>query len=262
MRCACSLTIRGTLAGKQITLATTKFLPPERAADPEAARDLALLWEREGRPVRPQADLLTPRTACPSSFPPSGGGSAPITVAEAVDAYMTDSRDRNNGEASLYKKEGIFRRRFRTDPKNRTGEKIETRGMSLLAFCERKGIRFVQELTLAALREWRGEWQVGSLVRHKRQGSLIGFIWFCERSEWFPPSYALNITKGLGRIEVQSTQTGYFMPDQYRRLIDATYAYSDRPSVDKHDGLTVGGERVRALTELDAVDSACVSAMP
>lgn len=242
MRCACSLTIRGTLAGKQITLATTKFLPPDQAADPEAARSLALLWEREGRPVRP-ADLLPPS--------PSGGGAKPpVTVAEAVDAYMTDAKDRNNGEASLYKKEGIFRRRLCSNPKDKAGEKIEARGMSLLAFCERKGIRFVQELTLAVLREWRGEWEVNSLVRYKRQGSLLGFIWFCERSEWFPQNYALSITKGLGRIEVRATQTGYFMPDQYRRLVDATYAYSDRPSVDKHDGMTVGGERVRALTEL------------
>ena len=173
-----------------------------------------------------------------------------VTVTHAVDAYMTDAADRNNGESSLYKKEGVFRRRLRTDPKNRAGEKIESRSMSLIAFCESKGIRFVYELTLAALREWRGTWKVNSLVRYKRQGSLLGFIWFCERSEWLPQNYALNITKGLGKIEVKATQTGYFMPDQYRRLIDATYAYSDRPSVDKHDGMTVGGERVRALTEL------------
>lgn len=163
---------------------------------------------------------------------------------------MTDARDRNNGESSLYKKEGIFRRCFRTNPKDKTGEKIAARGMSLLAFCDGRGIRFVHELDLAVLREWRGTWKVNSLVRSKRQGSLLGFIWFCERSGWFPQNYALNITKGLGKIEVKATQTGYFMPDQYKRLIDATYVYSDRPSVDKHNGMTIGGDCVRALTEL------------
>jgi integrase len=167
-----------------------------------------------------------------------------------VDGYITDARDRNNGEASLDKKEGIFRRRFRQNPKDKTGDKIPTRSMSLLTFCDSKGIRFLHELTLPVLREWRATWKVNSLVRFKRQGSLLGFIWFCERSEWFPQNYALKITEGLGKIEVKTTPTGYFMPDQYRQLIDATYAYSDRPSVDKHDGLNIGGERVRALTEL------------
>jgi integrase len=242
MRCSCPLSIRGALSGRQISLSTAKYLPPDRARDPQAARDLAMLWEKEGHPVRP--------TAAPAPPAPSRTGETAVTVEQAVDAYMTDARDRNNGESSLYKKEGIFRSRLRTDPKHKAGGKIPARGMSLLAFCEDKGIRFVHELTLPVLREWRGTWQVNSLVRYKRQGSLLGFIWFCERSEWLPQNYALNITKGLGRIEVKVTQTGYFMPDQYRRLIDATYAYSDRPSVDKHNGIMVGGDRVRALTEL------------
>jgi integrase len=242
MRCACPLAIRGTLAGRQISLSTAKFLPPDKARDPQPARDLALLWEKEGHPVRP-GDVVVAAPAKASEIPV-------VTVEQAVDAYMTDARDRNNNESSLYKKEGIFRRRFRTNPKNKTGEKIPAEGMSLLAFCDGKGIRFVHELTIAFLREWRGTWKVNSLVRYKRQGSLLGFIWFCERSGWFPQNYALSITRGLGKIEVKATQTGYFLPDQYRRLTDATYAYSDRPSVDKHDGLTVGGKRALALTEL------------
>jgi integrase len=243
MRCSCPLAIRGTLSGRQISLSTAKFLPPDQARNPQAARDLSLLWEKEGRPVRPE-------NLAGGAAPAGTDEKLPVTVGQAVDAYLTDARDRNNGESSLYKKEGIFRRRFRTNPKDKTGEKIPARAVSLLAFCDSKGIRFVPELTLAVLREWRGTWKVNSLVRSKRQGSLLGFVWFCERSEWLPQNYALNITRGLGKIEVKATPTGYFMPDQYRRLIDATYAYSDRPSVDKHNRITVGGDRPRALTEL------------
>jgi integrase/recombinase XerD len=54
----------------------------------------------------------------------------------------------------------------------------------------------------------------------------------------------------LGRIEVKATQTGYFNPNEYKTLIEATYIYSDRPSVDKHNCSTLGGDRIRALTEL------------
>ena len=84
----------------------------------------------------------------------------------------------------------------------------------------------------------------------KRQRQVIGFLWFCERAGWFPPHYATDITTGLGKIQVKATQTGYFLPNEYKTLIDATYVYSDRPSVDKHNSLTIGGQRIRALTEL------------
>jgi hypothetical protein len=43
MRSPCPLAIRGTLAGRQISLSTAKFLPRYKARDPQAARDLALL---------------------------------------------------------------------------------------------------------------------------------------------------------------------------------------------------------------------------
>jgi integrase/recombinase XerD len=106
------------------------------------------------------------------------------------------------------------------------------------------------ELTLPVLCNWRATWKVNSLVRAKRQGLVIGFIWFCERRGWFPRNYAADIISGLGRIEVKATQTGYFKPDEYKALLDATYVYSDRPTVDKHNALTLGGHRIRALTEL------------
>ena len=119
----------------------------------------------------------------------------------------------------------------------------------LLSFCAEKGIRFVEELTLSVAQDWRGTWGVSSGVKEKRQKEVIGFFWFFERAGWFPPNYAANLTTGLGKIEVKASQTGYFLPNEYKAVIDATYLYSDRPSVDKHDSLTIGGERIRALTE-------------
>jgi hypothetical protein len=45
-----------------------------------------------------------------------------------------------------------------------------------------------------------------------------------------------------GRLAIQ--------PKEYKAIIDATYLYSDRPSIDKHNSLMIGGDRIRALTEL------------
>src|SRR5260370_29678421 len=141
----------------------------------------------------------------------------------AVAAYIADSRDRGNWEASLYKKATVFERTEIVNPRDRKGAKIPAGTTSLLWFCRNKGIRFLSELTLPVLCEWRASWKVNSLVRAKRQGLVIGFLWFCERRGWFDRNYADEMTRGLGRIEAQPTQTGYFMPAEYKAVIDTTY---------------------------------------
>lgn len=240
----CPILIRGTLNGSRVQLSTAKFLPPEQARDLEAARALALEWERTGVPAR-QAEYapvteLSQKAQEDSDY---------IAVERAVAAYMADSRDRGNSESTLQKKGSIFERRTARDPKNREAL-IPTQTTSLLRYCDQKGFRFLHELDLNSVRDWRSTWKVNSLVRQKRQGQVIGFFWFCERAGWLPRNYASDITRGLGRIQVKATQTGYFQPHEYKAVIDATYVYSDRPSIDKHDSSTLGGDRIRALTEL------------
>jgi integrase len=223
-RCTCPIAIRGTLAGRHVTISTAKYLPPELARDLESARNLAILWERNGAPVRPEEYAAAVQ-------PPATAETQQPTIESAVSAFMADGRVRGNTTATEYKRKIVFE-------------------SSLLPFCADKGFRFVAELDLNAVRDWRSTWKLGALSRYKRQGQAIGFIWFCERAGWLPRNYASDITRGLGKIAVKATQTGYFQPDEYARLIDATYLYSDRPSVDKHNSLTIGGERIRALTEL------------
>jgi integrase/recombinase XerD len=235
----CPILIRGTLNGSRIQLSTAKFLPPEMSRDFEAARALALEWERTGVVGRPAeyAPVAAP--------PPEAGDSDGTAVERAVAAYMADSRDRGNSAATLQKKATIFERRMARDPKDREGL-IPSQTTSLLRYCDQKGIRFLAELDLNTIRDWRGTWKVNSLVRQKRQGQVLGFLWFCERAGWLPRNYASDITRGLGRIQVKATQTGYFQPHEYKAVIDATYLYSDRPSIDKHNSLTIGGERIRS----------------
>jgi hypothetical protein len=89
----------------------------------EAARDLAILWERAGSTVRPEeyTPIRMPTAAIPEPTLP--------TVEMAVDAYLSDARARGNSASAVYKKEGIFSRRFKVNPqKGRTedsGEYIE-----------------------------------------------------------------------------------------------------------------------------------------
>jgi len=231
-RCTCPVWIRGTLHGKRVTVSASKYLPEPDCRDLERGRDLAVLWERTGELVRPEeyAAIVLPASEL-DSLARFGTVVERPTVDMAISAYLKAAKDRGISEATHYKKRLVFNKLLRT-------------------FCADKGIRFVSELGLAALQEWRGTWGVEALTRDKRQREVIGFLWFCERAGWFERNYATDATKGLGKIQVKARQTGYFMPSEYKALIDATYIYSDRPSVDKHNSLTIGGQRIRALTEV------------
>lgn len=242
-KCKCPIVIRGTLNGNRVTQGTGKYLRAPLDRDLDAASQLAQQWERTGQ-VGPLAAPLAP------SGTPAPEDEEQVTVEAAVAKYMADAKDRGNNESTLIKKDVCFARRLKIDTSNPQGPRIATSASSLLLFCDRKGIRFLGELTLEVVSEWRSTWQVGSLERHKRQGRVLGFFWFCERRNWFPRNYAADMTVGLGKVQVKTTETGYFLPEQYAKLIDTTHVYSDRPSIDKHDALTVGGERIRAVAEL------------
>src|ERR1035438_1908753 len=121
-KCTCPITICGTLNGKFLTVSTWKFLPPDKARDLEAARDLALLWERVGTPVRPEA-------YAPISEPTVATEPEPPSVEMAVSEFMSDGRTRGNSEATLSKKRVGFEK-------------------NLVGFCAEKGIRFLSELYL------------------------------------------------------------------------------------------------------------------
>src|SRR5664279_4206939 len=99
----CPVLIIGTLAGNRVRLSTAKFLPPDETRDLEACRNLAILWEKTGATIRPEE-------YAPSVAGPVEPEAPKPAVEMAVAAYMADSRDRGNGEASIYKKATVFQR--------------------------------------------------------------------------------------------------------------------------------------------------------
>jgi len=97
------------------------------------------------------------------------------------------------------------------------------------------------------LSEWRATWNVNSLVRSKRQGTLIGFVWFCERRGWFPRNFAADVTQGLGKIQVKATQTGYFRPEETRpSSMPPTFAATVRASTSTIRSPSEGSESERS----------------
>jgi len=153
----CPVLVIGTLSGSRVRLSTARFLPPEKARDLEEARALALEWERTGIIARPLE-----YAPLPAATPEPPVDSTRVTVERAVAAFMADSRDRGNSDATVQKKATIFERRTARDPKNREGL-IPSQATSLLRFCDQKGVRFLEELDLNTVRDWRATWKVTPL---------------------------------------------------------------------------------------------------
>ncbi len=147
----------------------------------------------------------------------------PVAIDAAVQAYLEDAKARELREATLYKLEGIFRKQF-------------------LGWVKKKGLRFLKEIKLQHLREFRATWNDAALAKKKKQERLIGFFWFCVRAGWL----TVNPTTGLGKIAVDQTPTDYFPHEEFAKVLDATYLYREN----RWEQGDSNGTRIRALTQL------------
>jgi len=193
-RCRCPKWINGSLGGQFIRrTANTRSW--------EKAEDLKRAWEEAASPKKIE----------------------PVTIEEAVDAYLADAKARELRDSTLYKLKIIFQKQF-------------------LAWAKDKGLRFLKEIDLSLLRNYRATWKDAALAKKKKQERLVGFLWFCVRAGWL----ATNPTQGLGRISVDAKPTDYFPPDEFEKIIDATYLYREN----RWEQGDRNGTRLRALTLL------------
>ncbi len=118
----------------------------------------------------------------------------------AVKAYLADATSRGVAPATLTKLTTIFRKQF-------------------LAWTRVEGIEYLDELDLDTLLNFRNTWEDGPLAKQKKQSRVIGFFWACVRRRYLTENPAI----GLGKIKVVQIPTDYFPPDEFERIIAATY---------------------------------------
>ncbi len=123
-----------------------------------------------------------------------------VTVAQAVEAYLADAVSRSVESSTLKKLETIFRKQF-------------------LVWTRVEGIEYLDELELDTLLNFRNTWEDGPLAKQKKQSRVIGFFWACVRRRYLTENPAI----GLGKIKVVQIPTDYFPPDEFERIIAATY---------------------------------------
>ena len=123
-----------------------------------------------------------------------------VTVAQAVEAYLADAVSRSVETSTLKKLETIFRKQF-------------------FVWTRVEGIEYLDELELDTLLNFRNTWEDGPLAKQKKQSRVIGFFWACVRRRYLTENPAI----GLGKIKVVQIPTDYFPPEEFERIIAATY---------------------------------------
>ena len=152
------------------------------------------------RPLTESIPAVVATPAPPPNADPERPRKPRVTVEAAVKAYLADATSRGVAPATLTKLTTIFRKQF-------------------LAWTRVEGIEYLDELELDTLLNFRNTWKDGPLAKQKKQSRVIGFFWACVRRRYLTENPAI----GLGKIKVVQIPTDYFPPDEFERIIAATY---------------------------------------
>lgn len=127
----------------------------------------------------------------------------PMTIQLAAERFLADARARQLAECTVYKYRLLFKQ-------------IEN-------FAQRHGLRFLKELDLQALDEFRTEWKDGPRSSLKKLERLRAFLRFCERRKWIDdnPAVCLKAPKIWIKPTMPFTHTEmmkiYAAFDKYRK---------------------------------------------
>ena len=149
-----------------------------------------------------------------------------VTVAKAVDAYLSDAVSRSVESSTLKKLETIFRKQF-------------------LVWTRVQGIEYLDELDLDSLLNFRSTWKDGPLAKQKKQSRVIGFFWACVRRRYLTENPAI----GLGKIKVVQIPTDYFPSDEFERIL-AACGRLDKGGKRAYD-IEKRGQRIRDAVTLE-----------
>jgi integrase/recombinase XerD len=128
----------------------------------------------------------------------------PMTVAQACENFLIDVRSRGLSDCTIYKYKLLFSR-------------IED-------FTKRKGLRYLKELDLPFLDQFRSEWRESPRSSIKKLERLKAFLRFCERRKWIDANPATY----MKAPKVPNRPTLPFTHEEMMRIIAALDKYAKR----------------------------------
>ncbi|HMF76897.1 MAG TPA: hypothetical protein VK604_14655 [Bryobacteraceae bacterium] len=137
-----------------------------------------------------------------------------VTIASAVDSYLDNAVAGGGGGETQNKKIRTFRGPISAKIAE-TKEKNAKHSPALLVWSTGRGLKHIEEITLAHMVQWRATWVGTSITRSKRQGMVCGFFYFCIRMGWI----VVNSMMGVGSITIKTPPTGYFPRKSLQRSL-------------------------------------------
>jgi len=130
--------------------------------------------------------------------------SPPVTIKQACDSFEADAKARDLREPTLYKYRLLFKR--------------------LLEFASDRGLRFMSELNLDRLREFRNSWPDHNLAALKKLERLRAFMRFAHDSGWVKD----NCARKIKNPKVTQPPTMPLSKEEITKILSACFDYPDR----------------------------------
>ena len=206
-KCRCPIWVDFTFAGKRIY----KSL---RTRNWQKAEDLLRKWEAD--------DLSAAKAQLPRTFDPPNAPPVRHTLEVACTAFLAEAKTRGLREPTLYKYRLLFQR--------------------LQAFTRDRGLRYVAEMNLEILRDFRATWPHRNTAARKRLEELRAFFRFCQDSGWIPNNPAKNLQPPIDT----SAPAEPFTDGEVEKIRAACAVYPDGVGRTHQDH----AQRLRALVEV------------
>lgn len=129
----------------------------------------------------------------------------PTTIQQAAEKFLEDARARALADVTVYKYRSLFRQ--------------------MEAFATDRGLRYVVELDLERLGEFRATWKDGPRASGKKLERLRAWLGFCEQRKWITD----NPARKLRAPKVKDKPTEPFTVPEMVKIFAAVYgAYAQR----------------------------------
>jgi integrase len=183
-RCECPIFVSGTLA-RRFRRQTTGQWEWDRAGDVAAKLEVAGKWEGENPPSLP--------------IPSTGTAIESPTVADAIEAFLAKCKLRNIQPT--------------------TYAKYQTFTNQLTAYCESRGFRFIDQLTVSDMDRFYAAWKDGIRGKAKKLERLKAFVKFCMKRKWLAEDLTGDLEAPQGASIV--VPKAPFTDDELQRLYAA-----------------------------------------
>jgi integrase/recombinase XerD len=122
------------------------------------------------------------------------------TIKDAVSDYMESKHGTNRRYETIKQEVTLLERQF-------------------LDWCAQQGIVYLAELNLENITKFRNSWGNTGTTTNRKASRLRGFFRYCQRRKWIID----NPAELLEPSKEDPTPTDHFSPDEYQKILDATY---------------------------------------